>query len=46
MEKERAKDLERNEEFFGILFMKIMELGEKEGHKSQVAREEEVERKS
>ena len=29
-----AKNLERNEEFFGILFMKIMELGEKEGHRS------------
>jgi len=27
LEKEMSKDLERNEEFIGILFMKIMELG-------------------
>ena len=39
------KALERHETFIGILFIKIIEIGEKEGERSQVACEEEIEGK-
>ena len=40
-----AKALERHETLIGILFMKIMEIGEKEGERSQVTCEEENDKK-